>query len=97
MKKTIFLTLMALFVFMSTIQAQQTHKVSGKVVDQKSGEELIGVTVMIKGSSRGVITDVNGNYSLEVTNGATDVLTFSYIGYDSLQETVKNRRNWGKL
>lgn len=91
MKKTIFLTLMAFLLFMATLQAQQSLKVSGKVVDFKTGEELIGVTIMIKGSARGTVTDFNGNYSLEITNTTNDTLVFSYIGYDGLEEQVNNR------
>jgi len=90
MKKTIFLTLMAFLVCMTTLQAQQSRKVSGKVVDFKSGEELIGVTIMIKGSTRGTVTDFNGNYSLEIPNTTNETLVFSYIGYDGLEEQVNN-------
>jgi TonB-linked SusC/RagA family outer membrane protein len=82
---------MAFLVCMATLQAQQSRKVSGKVVDFKTGEELIGVTVIIKGTTSGAITDVNGNYTLEVPNASVDVLIFSYIGYDAVQEEVKNR------
>ncbi len=90
MKKTIFLTLMAFLVCMATLQAQQSRKVSGKVVDFKTGEELIGVTIMIKGSARGTVTDFNGNYSLEIPNTTNETLVFSYIGYDGLEEQVNN-------
>lgn len=82
---------MAFLVCMATLQAQQSRKVSGKVVDFKTGEELIGVTAIIKGTTSGAITDVNGNYTLEVPNASADVLIFSYIGYDAVQEEVKNR------
>ena len=82
---------MAFLVCMATLQAQQSRKVSGKVVDFKTGEELIGVTVIIKGTTSGAITDVNGNYTLDVPDASADVLIFSYIGYDAVQEKVKNR------
>lgn len=82
---------MAFLVCMATLQAQQSRKVSGKVIDSKTGEELIGVTVIIKGTTSGAITDVNGNYILEVPNASADILIFSYIGYDALEEEVKNR------
>lgn len=91
MKKTIFLTLMTLLVFMLSLQAQQTRKVSGKVVDLKTGETLIGVSIIIKGSTKTTITDYDGNYSIEVPNMANDTLVFSYIGYQALQEPVNNR------
>ena len=82
---------MAFLVCMATLQAQQSRKVSGKVVDFKTGEELIGVTVIIKGTTSGAITDVNGNYILDVTDASADILIFSYIGYDVVEEEVKNR------
>lgn len=82
---------MTAFLILMPIQAQQSRKVSGKVTDMKTGDELIGVNVLIKGSAKGTITDIYGNYSLEVANPATDVLTFSYVGYDQLQEPIKNR------
>ena len=91
MKKTIFLTLMTLLVFLLSLQAQQTRKVSGKVVDLKTGEELIGVNIIISGSTKATVTDYNGNFSLEVPNIETDILVFKYIGYESIQEPVKGR------
>lgn len=57
---------------------QQGKKVSGVVTDQ-SGEPIIGANVMVKGSTNGTVTDIDGNYSLDVTTGST--LSISYIGY----------------
>lgn len=90
MKKIIFLSLTALFILLP-VHAQQNRKVSGKVTDLKTGEELIGVSVTLKGSSKGTITDINGNYSLDIVNPAIDILTFSYIGYEATPESVKSR------
>jgi len=82
---------MTLLVFLLSLQAQQTRKVSGKVVDLKTGEELIGVNIIISGSTKATVTDYNGNFSLEVPNIETDILVFKYIGYESIQEPVKGR------
>lgn len=57
---------------------QQNRKVSGKVTDQ-NGEPIIGVNVIIKGTSTGTITDINGNFTIEASADAT--LQFTYIGY----------------
>jgi TonB-linked SusC/RagA family outer membrane protein len=58
---------------------QQTKKkVVGNVKDE-NGEALIGVTIAIKGQSAGTVTDINGNFSLEVSQ--PNVLVVSYIGY----------------
>jgi TonB-linked SusC/RagA family outer membrane protein len=62
-----------------TIQ-QQTRRVTGTVKDVK-GEPLLGVNVIVRGTTNGTVTDFDGNYSLEI--GTNDVLVFSYIGYVS--------------
>lgn len=62
--------------------------VSGKVTD-RSGEPLIGAGVLVKGTSKGVTTDLNGNYTLETAPDA--VLVYSFIGYKDQEEKVLNR------
>ncbi len=60
----------------------QTRTIAGRVTDAKDGTPLPGVTVSIKGSSKGTITNSNGDYRLEVSQtGGT--LVFSYIGYSN--------------
>ena len=56
---------------------QQSKTIKGTVVDQ-SGESIIGANVIVKGSTTGVITDIDGNFSLSVRTNA--VIQFSYIG-----------------
>lgn len=58
---------------------QQKQAVTGIVTDNK-GEVIPGVNVMEKGTTNGVITDVNGHYTITVTN-ENAVLAFSFIGY----------------
>lgn len=62
----------------SFVLAQGPVKVTGKVVDNM-GEPMIGVSILEKGTTNGVITDIDGNYSLSVNQSAT--LVFSYVGY----------------
>lgn len=57
----------------------QPRKIHGTVVDA-SGEPLIGVTVRVRNSKEGVVTDIDGNYSL-TTKETAPTLDFSYIGY----------------
>ncbi|MBO5627834.1 MAG: carboxypeptidase-like regulatory domain-containing protein, partial [Aeriscardovia sp.] len=72
--------LMILLVFLpATVLAQNAKKVMGTVVDE-TGEALIGATVTESGSAKGVITDFDGNFSLEVSSGAT-AIQVSYVGY----------------
>lgn len=59
--------------------------VSGKVSDD-TGETLIGVSVKIKGTNKGVITNVNGEYSLSAPENAT--LVFSYLGYETIERKL---------
>ncbi len=61
--------------------AAQQQKATGKVLDA-SGEPLIGVSVVVKGDSRtGAITDLDGNFTIDVPQGAT--LVFSYVGFQT--------------
>ena len=63
----------------------QNKKVSGTVSDN-DGLPLPGATVTIKGTSSGVATDFDGNYTISAVTG--DVLLFSYLGYASISQTV---------
>ena len=63
----------------SVASVQQTKQVSGHVTDSQG--PLIGATVMEKGTNNGTVTDFDGNFSLNVTPGAT--LVVSYVGYES--------------
>src|SRR5690606_38913312 len=64
--------------------------VSGTVFDE-SGEPLPGVTVIIKGTSTGVATDFNGNFSIQAN--ANDQLVFSYIGYSTREIKISNNNS----
>jgi hypothetical protein len=57
-------------------------KITGKVTDQKTGETLIGVTVIVQGTSIGTVTDVDGRYTLYLVPG-TYTLEFKYMGYQT--------------
>ncbi|WP_167668003.1 SusC/RagA family TonB-linked outer membrane protein [Mucilaginibacter gossypiicola] len=61
----------------------QDVQIRGKVVDEKD-QPLIGVSVSIKGTTKGTITDLNGNFSLSVAS-TNDILVFKYIGYTTLE------------
>ncbi|RYZ95477.1 MAG: TonB-dependent receptor, partial [Sphingobacteriaceae bacterium] len=63
--------------------AQSTGKIAGKVIDQKTNETLIGATVMIEGTSKGVATNVDGQYTLPGVQAGRYVVTIKYIGYQS--------------
>lgn len=67
---------------------QQTKNVTGKVVDG-NGEPVIGANVVVKGTTNGTITDLDGNFSVEADSKA--VLNVSYIGYLSKEVVVGNQ------
>ncbi|RAJ04147.1 TonB-dependent receptor [Chitinophaga skermanii] len=60
--------------------AERSGRIVGKVTDKKTGEALIGVTVVIQGSTIGNVTDVEGRYTLQVAPG-NYTIDFKYIGY----------------
>lgn len=72
------------------IVQQQAVTITG-VVKDKEGEPIIGANILEKGTSNGVITNVDGQYSVKVKN-ASSVLVVSYIGYQPQEITVGNKR-----
>ena len=75
--------LVAILAFVGMQAYAQSVTVTGKVVDP-DGYEVIGGSVTIKGAAGvGTVTDVNGNYSLQVKDASKDVLVFSYVGMKS--------------
>jgi len=82
MKNT--LSLLALLFTLNIAYAQNVIK--GTVSDVVSGETLIGANVLY-GTNQGTVTDIDGNYELSLENG-TYKLTFSYVGYESIERTV---------
>lgn len=63
----------------------QSISVSGTVVDEL-GEPILGANIIQKGTTNGVLTDIDGNFSLKAPNGAT--LVVSYIGYETVEAKV---------
>lgn len=77
-------SLIVLFCFVSNTLIGQI--VTGKVTDETTQEELIGVTVMVKGTNTGTITDINGMYRINASRDNT--LIFSFIGKESKEVKV---------
>lgn len=87
--KTLTFLFMGLFVlFYTNLSAQ--NQVTG-VVKSSSGEFLPGVTVMVKGTTSGVITNVDGKYTISVPN-TQSVLTFSFVGMESQEFPVNGKK-----
>lgn len=75
-----------LILFSITTALAQEKTISGKVTSQGDGLPLPGVNVIVLGTSRGVQTDFDGNYSINASTG--EVLQFSFIGMKEVQATV---------
>ncbi len=72
----------------ATVQ-QQEYLVKGTVTDA-TGEPLIGVSIQIKGEMDGTVTDIDGNYSINVDNPSA-VLIYSYVGFATQEVAVNGR------
>lgn len=90
MKKREMLRLLMLFGLWAgsmLMYAQESRLIRGKVVSP-SGEELPGVNIMVKGTTVGTITDINGDYQIQVDNPAQAVLVFRFIGFTEQEKPV---------
>ena len=90
MKKNILIILGCFFALSSLQLYAQGITITGKVLDSFN-EGLPGASVSIKGSQKGVVTGLGGQYTISVPNSKS-VLVFSFIGYQSKEEIVGNRR-----
>src|SRR5690606_14355357 len=79
--------LLFLMVWCTSLLAQNVQ-VTGLVTDE-SGEPIPGTTILMKGTTTGVATDLDGRYSLSAPNDA--VLVFSFIGYQTQEVEIGNR------
>ena len=70
-------------------QSGKERTITGQVVDAK-GEPLIGVSILVKGTTAGAITDLDGNYKI-VTKSNNPVIVYSYIGYKTLEIPLKGQ------
>lgn len=81
MKKTL-LTLL-FFTFFAADLLAQSGRITGKVTEAGTGEELIGVNVIIQGTTQGANTDLNGNYRILNVQPGNYTLEFRYIGFQT--------------
>lgn len=86
-----------LFLFAVTLclsATAQTFIQQGKVVDE-TGDPIIGVTVIVKGTSTGTASDIDGDFSLSVPHKST--LVFSFIGYENQEYKADSTKNFVKI
>ena len=82
-------------VFLANILLAQRSNIQGRVTDN-SGNPLSNVSVLLKGSTIGSTTSSDGSYTISVPNSKS-VLVFSYVGYQTMEETVGNKLFGGSL
>lgn len=88
MKKRFTMTLLFFFASLSMVMAQNV-KVTGTVTSGDDGEPIIGATILVKGTSIGTITDLDGNFSLDVPE-KNKILQISYVGMTMQEVAVKS-------
>jgi TonB-linked SusC/RagA family outer membrane protein len=89
MKKQLLMTFLVVFSFCVNSFAQD-RKIAGKVTSAEDGSGLPGVSVQVKGSTKGATTDATGNYSLNVSPSDTKI-TFSFVGMTSQDVEIGNK------
>lgn len=92
MKRNSYFKVFGLFLSVLLFSGQLVaQSISGKVTSAATGEPLIGVSIVVKGTTGGTVTEVDGSYSLAVEASAT-TLVFSYTGYASQEADIAGRR-----
>lgn len=85
------LFIVALFTLTLGFEASaQQRVVTGKVISEEDGQGLPGATVLVKGTTVGTTTDLDGNYSINVPAGS-NVLVYSFVGLRTIEESIGNR------
>lgn len=87
--KTSRLSMLLIMLLFGTLGSMAQQLVRGKVLDEKTGDPLIGVSVSVKGTSSGTITDIDGNFQMSI--GKEETLLFTYIGYENQSQVVNPR------
>ncbi len=83
------LAILMIIIVAHALHVQAQINISGKVIDQKSNEPLIGASVSVKGTTTGRATSVDGTFTLEVNNLPVN-LVVSYIGYETREVNIES-------
>ena len=89
--------MLAILMFLVTFGMAQNIMVKGKVTEDETGATIPSANVVLKGTTTGVSTDVNGNFSISAPANGT--LIFSFIGFNSIEVPVAREKgdqceNW---
>ena len=92
MSKNLYKVLFAIFIIsLVSSFSLQAQTVTGNVKDGTTGFSIPGVSVLEMGTINGTVTDIDGNFSLQLTQGS-DTLEFSFMGYETLSLAVGGRQ-----
>lgn len=90
-RDSLFIVLLASGLNITSALAQENQQVEGVVKDE-NGDPLIGASVIVEGTNKGSITDINGQFTVNAPVKGT--LVISYIGYDAIQTSVKDKKKY---
>src|SRR6056297_2108869 len=82
-----FSVLLAFLVFAGTVLMGQARQITGTVTAEEDGTPLPGVTVLVKGTTVGTVTDFEGNYTISVPEGS-NTLVFSFVGMQNQEVEI---------
>ncbi|WP_434036510.1 SusC/RagA family TonB-linked outer membrane protein [Formosa sp. 4Alg 33] len=85
MKRKLIYLFMFVFSLLSGVGYAQTKVIEGTIIDD-SGMPIPGVNVLLKGTTKGTVSDFDGNYEISALQG--EILVFSYVGFLSIEKTV---------
>jgi TonB-dependent starch-binding outer membrane protein SusC len=89
-KRTRIFLLLCIWVLSATTVMAQNIQITGKITDKSTGELIPGVNIVVKGTTQGAVSDINGNYQISAPKGST--LIFSFIGYISQEVLVESNQ-----
>lgn len=91
MKRKLMLLLTCLFVGIGLVTAQ-TQTVTGTVISEEDGQPVVGASVLVKGTTLGTITDIDGNFSISNVPSSAKTLQVSYIGMVTKEVSIQSGR-----
>ncbi len=90
--KSVYLVILMVWIITTNLAAQVTYPIQGIVRDAANGDTLIGVTILLKGTQKGIISNAKGNFTLPIAPGDY-TLVFSYTGYETSETPVSVNGN----
>ena len=90
MRKNYRIWVTLLLLFIAQYSWAQNRTISGKVTDALDGSPIVGANIILKGTTIGTITDIEGDYELAIPEGE-NIITVSYVGYETIDVEVGNR------